>query len=252
MKVTILGCGTSHGVPRIGGYWGDCDPNEPKNRRRRVSIAVEDAGSRVLIDTTPDLREQLLDADINAVDAVFYTHDHADHCHGIDDLRGLFHATGRPVQVYADAGTLNALKQRFAYVFEGAGGYPAIAEAHVLDVGTSVHVGALCVESFPLKHGRIPSVGYRFGTVTYSTDVSEIPPESEAAFKGLDVWIVDALRRRPHPSHPHLAKALRWIEAYAPKMAYLTHMAWDIDYQTLCDELPEHIRPAYDGLEIIV
>jgi len=250
MKVTVLGCGTSQGVPRVGGYWGDCDPNESKNRRRRVSIAVEDKGSRVIVDTTPDLREQLLSADIRHIDAVFYTHDHADHCHGIDDLRGIFYERGSPVPVYAQPETLNVLKQRFGYIFEGAGGYPAIAEARVLDVGKPVQVGDLTVDSIHLEHGRIMSVGYRFGTVAYSTDFNEIPATSQPAFKGLDIWIVDALRRTPHPTHPHLDKTLSWIEKFQPKKAYLTHMAWDMDYQTLCNELPAHIRPAYDGLEI--
>ncbi|MEO0411802.1 MAG: MBL fold metallo-hydrolase [Pseudomonadota bacterium] len=247
MKITILGCGTSQGVPRIGGYWGDCDPKEPKNRRRRVSIAVEEGGHRFIIDTTPDLREQLLDANIDAVDAVFYTHDHADHCHGIDDLRGLFHTMRRPIDVYADKRTLSVLKQRFGYVFQGATGYPAIASDHAIAVGTPLHIGPMGVESFWLDHGPIKSVGYRAGGMAYTTDFNAIPEGSEQYLMDLDVWVVDALRRKPHPTHPHLAQTLAWIDQFKPKRAYLTHMAWDMDYQTLCNELPDHIRPAYDG-----
>ncbi len=250
MKVTVLGCGTSHGVPRIGGYWGDCDPTEPKNRRSRVSIAVEHSGKRLLVDTTPDLRTQLLAADIGSVDAVFYTHDHADHTHGIDDLRGLFHAMGKPVDVYASERTLAILKERFGYVFKGATGYPAIAQGHTLTVGGPTPIDDLQVQSFSLQHGTIESVGFRIGAMAYTTDFNEIPPQSESYLEGLDVWIVDALRRRPHPSHPHLDLTLGWIDRYKPKRAFLTHMAWDMDYQTLCKELPLHIRPAYDGLVI--
>lgn len=252
MKITVLGCGTSHGVPRIGGHWGNCDPDEPKNRRSRVSITIEEAGSRILIDTTPDLREQLLKAEIGHVDAVFYTHDHADHCHGIDDLRGLYHAMGQQIPVYADAKTLAVLKRRFDYVFAGAEGYPAIAKAHELKVGTAVQIGPLRVESYWLNHGPIKSVGYRIGKAAYSTDFNAIPESSQTSLEGLDVWIVDALRRKPHPTHPHLDLTLSWIKRYTPKQSYLTHMAWDMDYQTLCAELPDHVRPAYDGLEIEV
>lgn len=250
MKVTVLGCGTSHGVPRIGGFWGDCDPAEPKNRRRRVSLAIEDQGFRILIDTTPDLREQLLSADIGHADAVFYTHDHADHCHGIDDLRGLYHAMDQQIPVYADAHTLASLKHRFHYVFEGAQGYPAIAIPNVLDVGKPVQIGPMTIESYWLEHGPVKSVGYRVGRAAYSTDFNAIPDASEVSLQGLDLWVVDALRRTPHPTHPHLDLTLSWIEKYRPRQSYLTHMAWDMDYQTLCDELPDHIRPAYDGLEI--
>lgn len=252
MKITVLGCGTSQGVPRIGGYWGDCDPNEPKNRRRRVSISIEQGGFRILIDTTPDLREQLLAADIGHVDAVFYTHDHADHCHGIDDLRGLYHAMGQQIPVYAEANTLKVLKQRFDYVFQGAEGYPAIGQANELQVGKPVKVGPMQVESYWLTHGPIRSVGYRVGSAAYSTDFNAIPDSSKESLMGLDVWIVDALRRTPHPTHPHLDLTLSWIEAHKPKQSYLTHMAWDMDYQTLCEELPAHVRPAYDGLEIVL
>lgn len=250
MKITVLGCGTSHGVPRIGGFWGECDPSEPKNRRRRVSLAVEQDGYRFIIDTTPDLREQLLAADIGRVDAVFYTHDHADHCHGIDDLRGLYHAMGEQIPVYADERTLASLRARFDYVFQGAEGYPAIAKPHVLEVGRPIEVGPISVQSYWLNHGPIQTVGYRFGTAAYATDFNSIPDASEDYLRGLDVWVVDALRRKPHPTHPHLDLTLSWIEAYGPKQSYLTHMAWDMDYQTLCRELPEHVRPAYDGLEI--
>ncbi len=248
MKVRILGCGTSGGVPRVGNVWGRCDPKNPKNRRRRVSILVEEQGTRMLVDTSPDLREQLLDAEVSRLDAVLYTHDHADHTHGIDDLRGIFHTMRRPIDCYADEATANTLKQRFGYVFEGFEEYPAIGKLHLID--GPITVGPLTAEPFRQIHGSINSIGYRFGNMAYSTDLNDIPAESEPYLKDLDLWIVDALRYDPHPTHPNLDQTLAWIEKFKPKRAILTHMNWDMDYDEVKARLPLNVEPGYDGMEI--
>jgi phosphoribosyl 1,2-cyclic phosphate phosphodiesterase len=246
----MLGCGTSSGVPRIGNDWGLCDSAEPKNRRTRVSILVEHEDVRVLVDTGPDLREQLLAADVDRVDAVLYTHDHADHTHGIDDLRQLFHAMGRPVDAYAHPATWGVLKRRFDYVFDGKDGYPPTCVAH--EMPERLDFGALSIRWFPQVHGNIKSAGYRFEaagrTVAYSTDISDLTPQAEALLEGLDLWIVDALRRRPHPSHAHLDRTLGWIQRFRPKRAVLTHMDNSMDYATLRRELPTDVEPGYDML----
>ncbi len=248
MRVSILGCGTSGGVPRIGGVWGACDPKNPKNRRRRVSILVEQGGTRLLVDTSPDLREQLLGAGVDHLDGVLYTHDHADHTHGIDDLRGLFHCMRRKIDVYGDAKTLRVLKKRFDYVFASKGGYPAFCRAH--EISRPFRIGEIEIVPFEQVHGPITSLGFRFGPVAYSTDLNDLSEESFATLKGVEVWIVDALRYDPHPTHPHLDLTLKWIKKVAPKRAYLTHMTWDMDYETLMGILPEGVEPAYDGLVI--
>lgn len=254
MRVRILGCGTSSGVPRIGGDWGDCDPADPRNRRRRASILVEHDGTRILVDTAPDLREQLLDAEVGAVDAIIWTHDHADHCHGIDDVRQLFHARGAPVPGYARRETLGVLRTRFAYAFAGNDGYPpTIAAAELPD---TLDIGGLRIRTVDQPHGSITSAGLRFeagdATFGYSTDCSGFTEAMAALFAGVDVWIVDALRRRPHPSHPHLAQALGWIAAVQPRHAILTHMDQSMDYKALAAELPPGVEPGYDGLEIVL
>jgi phosphoribosyl 1,2-cyclic phosphate phosphodiesterase len=251
MKVTILGCGTSGGVPRVGaenGGWGDCDPCNTKNRRRRVSVLVEEQGTRILIDTSPDLREQLLSANVTSLDAVFLTHDHADHTHGIDDLRGIFHAMGKPIPIHMDARTHAVMAHRFNYVFHGTGAYPAIAEAHILQ--GDVQVGPLLVRPFQQHHGEINSIGYRVRDFAYSTDVIGFPSNSETYLQGLKLWVVDALRRTPHPTHPHLDLTLSWIRQHLPKLAVLTHMDWSMDYETLQAELPSGVTPGFDGMEI--
>jgi phosphoribosyl 1,2-cyclic phosphate phosphodiesterase len=248
VRVTVLGCGTSSGVPRIGNDWGACDPDEPKNRRRRVSILVEHAGVRLLVDTSPDFREQLLSADVDRLDAILFTHDHADHTHGIDDVRQLFHAMGRPVDCYAHPATWARLRPRFDYVFEGRDGYPPTCIAH--DMPGRLTLGELAVTWFPQIHGDIKSAGFRFEAagraVAYSTDVNDLPPEADAALENLDLWIVDALRRRPHPTHAHLERTLGWIERYRPAHAVLTHMDQSMDYATLAAELPAGVEPGYD------
>jgi phosphoribosyl 1,2-cyclic phosphate phosphodiesterase len=248
MKVTILGCGTSGGVPSITGTWGACDPTDPRNRRRRVSIMVEQAGSRLIVDTSPDLREQCLSAGIDRLDAVLLTHDHADHTHGIDDLRGIAGRMRRRVPVHADARTVATLRRRFDYIFEDTLGYPAICDAHVID--GPFRVGAIPVVPFRQHHGEIDSLGFRFGGVAYSTDLVDLPAESWPVVSGLDLWIVDALRYEPHPTHAHLDLTLQWIARARPKRAILTHMNWDMDYAALAARLPAGVEPGIDGLAV--
>jgi phosphoribosyl 1,2-cyclic phosphate phosphodiesterase len=254
MKVRILGCGTSSGVPRVGNDWGDCDPSEPKNRRRRVSILVEHEGTRILIDTGPDLREQLLDADVADVDAVIWTHDHADHCHGIDDLRQLYHARGEPIPGYARRDTLDTLLLRFAYAFEGKGDYPPVVAANLL--ADELQLGGIRLRIVDQPHGTITSAGILFeaggASLVYSTDVNGLTDSMVRAFRETDVWIVDALRRRPHPSHAHLAQALEWTQIISPGRTILTHMDQSMDYAALLAELPEGVEPGYDGMEIFL
>ncbi|MDQ4087982.1 MAG: MBL fold metallo-hydrolase [Pseudomonadota bacterium] len=254
MKLTILGCGTSFGVPRIGNDWGQCDPSEPRNRRRRVSILVEHEQTRILVDTGPDLREQLLDAGVAKLDAVIWTHDHADHCHGIDDLRGVFHSRGGPIQGYARTETLQSLRARFGYVFEGKGGYPAIIDGQLLP--DSLVTGSIQVRAVDQPHGAITSAGLRFDaagrSIAYSTDFNALTEDMKTLFKGVDVWVVDALRRRPHPTHPHLAQSLEWIGTLQPGRAILTHMDNSMDYRTLTAELPDGVEPGFDGLEVFL
>jgi phosphoribosyl 1,2-cyclic phosphate phosphodiesterase len=248
MKVTILGCGTSGGVPRIGNVWGACDPKNPKNRRRRVSILVEQGDSKLIVDTSPDLREQLLAAEVDTLNGVLYTHDHADHTHGIDDLRAVFHTMRAPVQVYANEETLAVLQHRFDYVFKTKLGYRAICEAN--EITGPFKVGNIEVIPFVQEHGPITSLGFRFGKVAYSTDLSGLPEKSWEILEGVDTWIVDALRYEPHPTHPHLDLTLEWIERLKPRRAILTHMTWEMDYDTLKRDLPKGVEPGYDGLII--
>lgn len=257
MKITILGCGTSSGVPRLGGpdgagNWGLCDPANPRNRRRRVSVLVEAAGQRILVDCGPDFREQMLSARVAHLDAVILTHDHADHAHGIDDLRQIFHAMRAPVPVHASAATLAVLTRRFDYVFAGAVGYPATCEAHVLDA--PLQLGELAITPFPQLHGDIESTGVRFDhdgkSFAYSTDVKGFDARADAALAGLDLWVVDALRREPHPTHSHLEQTLAWIAQRQPGRALLTHMDQTLDYDALSAELPAGVAPAFDGLVI--
>ena len=252
MEVRILGCGTSSGVPRVGNDWGTCNPAQPRNRRRRVSILVSHERSSILVDTGPDLREQLLDARVTAVDAVIWTHDHADHCHGIDDLRQLFHARGRPVTGYARGDTLDVIQSRFAYAFDGKGGYPAVVEGHVLP--DHLNINGISVQTVDLPHGNITSAGLRFDaggrTIVYTTDFNELTDQMAYRLEEADLWIVDALRHRPHPTHPHLDLVLQWVRQVRPKRTVLTHMDNTMDYDTLAAELPDGVEPGYDGMEI--
>ncbi len=248
MKVTILGCGTSGGVPRITGDWGSCDPNEPKNRRRRVSILVEKGATVAIVDTSPDFREQCLDAGVSRLDAVFYTHNHADHTHGIDDLRGFYHVARERIPAYADAATIEVLRRRFGYIFSDSKNYPATCEAR--EIAGDFRLGDLDVTPFRQRHGAITSLGFRFGPLAYSTDLDGLDEAAFAALAGVEVWIVDALRYEPHPTHSHLARTLEWIERVKPRRAILTHMTWDMDYRTLRRDLPAGVEPAYDGMVI--
>lgn len=249
MKVTILGCGTSGGVPKMPEYWGACDPKNPKNRRLRASILVEDGDNAIVVDTTPDFRAQMLSAKVKHLDAVFYSHDHADHVHGIDDLRGFFHQTREKVPVYADSHTLTVIKQRFDYIFNAQAGYPAMCRGIELKQGAT-KIGKLSILPFEQVHGDGISLGFRFGDIAYSTDLNHMPESAFHALEGVKVWIVDALRYQPHPTHSHLDQTLGWIERVKPDRAILTHMTWDMDYETLKANLPDGVEPAYDGMQI--
>lgn len=254
----ILGCGSSGGVPRLGGHWGACDPANPKNTRKRCSLLVtqtnETGTTRVLIDTSPDLRQQLLDADVGELDAVIYTHSHADHVHGLDDIRMIVYNMRQRLQVWADGDTGNQLLARFGYAFVQPAGsaYPPICDLNTIngDVTINGAGGPIAFTPFEVEHGNIDALGFRIGNAAYLPDVSDIPDNVWPHLENLDLWIVDALRRDPHPTHAHLAKTLAWIEQVAPKRAVLTNMHIDLDYETLAAETPDHITPAYDGLTL--
>ncbi|TRD22834.1 MBL fold metallo-hydrolase [Palleronia caenipelagi] len=258
LRFTILGCGSSGGVPRIGGDWGQCDPTDPHNRRRRCSLLVErmgDAGTtRVLIDASPDLREQLLSAEVGELDGVVFTHAHADHCHGLDDLRMIVIAMRQRLNIWADEPTMAALKHRFDYAFETPpnSDYPPILDAHLIDGDVTIDGagGAIILTPFRVEHGRIDALGFRIGGLAYLPDVSAMTDDAWAAVKDLDVWIVDALRRAPHPSHAHLERTLEWIAQATPKSAILTNMHTDLDYATIDAETPDHVRPAHDLMRV--
>jgi phosphoribosyl 1,2-cyclic phosphate phosphodiesterase len=262
LRFTILGCGSSGGVPRPALGWGDCDPNNPKNRRRRTSLLVERFGAggvtRVLVDTSPDLREQLLDAAADSLDGVFYTHEHADHVHGIDDLRGYFIKQRRLIDVYLAAHTAKIVRARFDYCFESPPGsdYPPIVRERRFAAGQPITVegpgGPITGLPILQAHGDTPSFGFRFGRVAYSCDLSDLPAESVVALADTDVWILDALRYRPHPSHFSVADALGWIERLKPQRAILTNLHTDLDYEKLRRELPPQVEPAFDGMSIEV
>ena len=252
MKLTVLGCGTSSGVPRIGGDWGACDPGDPRNRRMRASVLVRSETTNILIDTGPDMREQLLRAGVANINAVLWTHEHADHTHGIDDLRQIFHFKQAPVACFARQRTLESLERRFRYVFHGRGGYPPTATIAALEDGLTV--GDVDIRTVDMPHGAITSAGFRFdhggNSVGYATDFHEITPDMEEIFADLDIWVVDALRRAPHPTHANLATTLHAIRRLKPKRAILTHMDQSMDFARLAAELPPGVEPGYDGLEV--
>ncbi len=257
LSVTLLGTGTSTGVPRLGGpdgvNWGDCDPTEPRNRRRRVSILISHGDTRLLVDTGPDLREQLLDAKVGRLDAVFWTHDHADHCHGIDDLRPLRFGRQQAIPGFADQDTLTSLRERFGYVFDGQNGYPSIVAGEVFESG--LRLADVSVQGTIMPHGRIQSLGLRFDaegqSIGYATDFSGITAEMNRLFDGVDVLIVDALRRQPHPSHPNLEMVLDWLPVIRPGRAILTHLDHSMDFETLRAELPPGVECGFDGLRAV-
>ena len=252
MKVTILGCGPSTGVPVIGGNWGRCDPADPRNRRRRVSVLVEIGGVVILIDTSPDLREQLLDAGITRIDAVVLTHAHADHLHGIDDLRSVNRLMRSAIPLYADARTLAEIRSRFGYVFkpveEPGRFYKPTLLPHEIVGPFEIH--GIRILPFVQDHGFSTTLGLRIGGFAYSTDVTELDDDAFAALDGLDLWLVDCLRREPHPTHSHLVRTLAWIARVRPRRAVLTHMDQSLDYRELSAELPSGVEPGHDGLVI--
>jgi phosphoribosyl 1,2-cyclic phosphate phosphodiesterase len=262
LRVTILGCGSSGGVPRVGVGWGACNPKNPKNRRRRCSILVERTASAgtttVLVDTSPDLREQLLDADVKKLDGVLYTHEHADHAHGIDDLRPLVIKMRRRIPIYADRMTSEMLLTRFSYCFQSPPGsqYPPILVPHLMAAGRLVCVdgegGAVAAMPFRMVHGDIDSLGFRFETLAYAPDVSNMPEEAVPSFADLDVLILDALRYTPHPSHFSVDEALAFIARVRPRRAILTNLHTDLDYDELHKRLPPGVEPAFDGMQIKV
>ena len=259
LRYTILGCGSSGGVPRLGGHWGACDPDNPKNTRSRCSMLVEreDEGgtTTVLIDTSPDLRQQLLRSGTGRLDGVVYTHGHADHVHGLDDLRQIVFNMRQRLPVWADGATSNDLIGRFGYAFVQPEGspYPPILDLHPLNGPVEIEGpgGVIRLEPFEVRHGNIDALGFRIGDLVYLPDVSDIPEAVwNGPLKGMDCWVVDALRREPHPTHAHLARTLEWIARADPRRAILTNMHLDLDYETVLAETDDHISPAHDGLQI--
>lgn len=252
MKCRILGCGTSTGVPKIGNEWGRCDPAEPRNRRLRSSILVESEGKRVLVDCGPDLRTQLLDAEVGTLDAVIVTHEHGDHIHGIDDLRPVAAAVGGPVPVYGRAHMLEALTDRFAYAFRQSDFYRPIAEAKVL--GETLEMGGMTMRFVDQPHGDMTTLGIRFDedqkSIAYAIDFNDFTDDMAALYEGVDVLVADCLTRTPHPTHAHLDAVLGWARDCRAGRLYLTHMGNGLDYRTLVAELPDWAAPAHDGLEI--
>ena len=260
LSFRILGCGSSGGVPRLDGNWGDCDPENPKNRRTRCSLLVQrtdkEGTTNVLIDTSPDMRNQLIDANVTWLDAILYSHDHADQTHGIDDVRAMVYAKQKRIEVWMDEATSQTLTSRFGYCFEQSAGtlYPAILKDNRIktpyrEIRVAGEGGTITATPFRQIHGNIDSLGFRFQNIAYSSDISDIPEESYPMLEGLECWVVDALRRAPHPTHFHLDKTLAEIERFKPKRAILTNLHVDMDYAQLCNELPKNIIPAFDGLE---
>jgi len=254
VKLRVLGSGTSTGVPRIGNDWGECDPNEPRNRRTRVSIIVEsDEGARLLVDTSTDLRQQLLANDIDKVDAVFWTHDHADHCHGIDDLRPMRFDRTAPLPGFASEVTARSLRQRFSYVFSGRYGYPTIVKLETLDL-VKIHAG-FAIDSVEMPHGPTMSTGFRFEadgkSIGYATDFSDVSDGMVALFSGVDILVTDCLRREPHPTHAGLALALDLAARSRARATVLTHLDKSMDYATLSAEVPAGVLVGFDGMELV-
>lgn len=260
MRYTILGCGSSGGVPRIGGNWGLCDPNNPKNERLRCSLLVQlidgERKTEVLVDSSPDVRAQLLRAGVRTLDGVVYTHAHADHVNGIDDLRMIYINRKSRVPVWADEPTAKELSRRFDYAFRtpAGGDYPPILELNPIDglIEIEGDAGVIALEPFNVEHGSLACKGFRVGDLAYVPDVSGMSSEAWKHLEGLECWIVDALQRKPHPSHSHLEQTLEWIARAAPKRAILTNMHVDMDYEAIAAETPQNVDPAYDGMVIAI
>ena len=260
LSLTVLGCGSSAGVPRVAQGWGACDPDDPRNRRRRCSVLVAREGpkgrTQALVDTSPDLRAQLLAANVAHLDAVLITHQHADHTHGIDDLRPIYMAMRRRLDVYVDSPTSQALRRKFGYVFETPPGssYPPMAQERRIQAGEPIVVegagGPIEAIPFDLEHGDIDALGFRFGGLAYTPDLNGVPEASRRWLEGLDVWVVDALRYAPHPSHWNLDETLAAIEQMRPRRAVLTNLHIDMDYEALGKRLPPGVEPAHDGMRI--
>jgi phosphoribosyl 1,2-cyclic phosphate phosphodiesterase len=259
LRLTVLGCGSSPGAPRITGDWGNCDPGNPRNRRTRTAAMVERVAedgrtTRVVIDTGPDFRAQMLAAGVTRIDAVAYTHPHADHIHGIDDLRGFWLEQRNLIDIHADVPTLARLKQAFGYCFETppGGSYPPILRANLIDPPVAFTVegegGPLTLEPLVQVHGDIHSLGFRIGRMAYCPDISDFPATTVERLRRLDVLVLDALQYKTHPSHLSLSQALQWIERLTPGRAVLTHMHTPLDYATVAAETPDSVDPAYDGL----
>lgn len=260
MKITILGCGSSAGAPTIGkgligGNWGKCNPQNPKNRRTRASILIEHEEKNILIDTSPDLRSQLLPLGIQQIDAILYTHDHADHTHGIDEIRNLYYISEAtvPYPIFGTRETLKDLQKRFFYLFENAKSHTLpILEPNIIKYNRSFKIGTLTILPFEQDHGKISSTGYRLNNIAYSTDVKHLDDKAFEALQGLDLWIVDCLSEEAKPTHSHLAQTLEWIDKARPKQAILTHLSALLDYEILMSKLPQNVVAAYDGMEIII
>jgi len=262
VQLTILGCGSSAGVPRPALGWGKCDPNNPRNRRRRCSLVVErtshPGATRILIDTSPDLREQLIDAHVDHLDAVFLTHEHADQTHGIDDLRSVVLHQRRRIPTYFNMSTAKDIMARFSYCFVSPEGsdYPPILERHGIEGSESRAIagkgGQIKITAIDVQHGNIPALGYRIGNAAYMPDVSDIPQASWPFLENLELWIVDALRYTGHPSHFSVNDALSWIDRFKPRHAVITNMHSDLDYEVLRQSLPPTVEPAFDGMRLTV
>lgn len=260
LKITILGCGSSPGTPRVNGDWGACDPANPKNRRMRASILVESIGlngtTTVVVDTGPDFRAQMLMANVKSLDAVVYTHPHADHIHGVDDVRTFVLVNRQRMPVWADDATLHTLRASFDYCFTTPNGsdYPPILEPHMIDHMTAFNIdgqgGSLTFEPLYQIHGGIHSLGFRIGDFAYCSDVSAFPDATLAKMQGLDTLIIDALQYREHPSHLSLDQSLSIIKTLKPKHAFLTHMHIPMDYETVKNATPNNVEPCYDGMTI--
>ena len=253
MKVTILGCGGSSGTPAVGLGWGKCDPKNPKNSRLRSSILVENGETQILVDTSPDLRQQLLNTDVKRLDAVLFTHYHADHLHGVDDLRQINREMNAPIDIYADVDTLRIIDLRFGYVLEPLAEnakmyYKPTLVSHELNDGDVFSIGSIDIQVFVQDHGFCNTLGFRFGPIAYTTDVVELPDHAFDILKGVDTWVIGTLIDHPHPTHAHVDKALDWIERIHPRRGVLSHLGYGFDYDTLNKRLPDHVEPAFDGM----